>query len=166
MLQSSDSLFHCGKVSEEKRIRQEEIGCGSYSEESSMGKMLSQEEVSLAVQGQIIECLNRFYAIETGMWGGPLDALIVRTVVVGAIQNKPYDFSALATVLDLPIATVHRKVRNLTKTGVLVQEKAGRSTYLHPTSRTRLELDKSFEEMVHTLRRLYCDPDSIWRNQN
>lgn len=130
-----------------------------------MNKTINDEEICAAVQAQIIECLNRFYAIETGMWGGgPLDALIIRTTVVGEMQHKPYDLSALAIVLDLPLSTVHRKVMNLIKTGFLVQEKAGRSIYLHPTSRTRQKLDKSFEEMVSTLWRLYRDPTSMWKD--
>jgi len=128
-----------------------------------MNKPATKEEVCAAVQTQIIECLNRFYAIETGMWGGPLDALIIRTAVVGEMQHRPYDLSALAAVLDLPISTIHRKVRKLIKAGFLVHEKAGRSIYLHPTARTRQELDKSFEEMVGTLRRLYRDPTSMWK---
>lgn len=128
-----------------------------------MNKPITKEEVRTAVQTQIIECLNRFYAIETGMWGGPLDALIIRTAVVGDMQHRPYDLSALAAVLDLPISTIHRKVKNLVESGFLVQEKTGRSIYLHPTSRTREELDKSFEEMVGTLRRLYRDPNLMWK---
>jgi DNA-binding MarR family transcriptional regulator len=113
------------------------------------------EELRRIVQTQIIECLNRFYAIETGLWGGPLDALIIRTVIVGENQERLYDLSALAGVLDLPISTVHRKIRELEKAGYLTSERKGRSTYLRPTDKTCVEFDKTFEDMIGTLQRLY-----------
>ena len=47
----------------------------------------AEERIKAAAQAQVIECLNRFYAMETGLWGGPLDALIVRTIIVGDIQE-------------------------------------------------------------------------------
>lgn len=123
-----------------------------------MSKPITQQEVRAAVQTQIIECLNRFYAVESGMWGGPLEALIIRTAVAGEMQHRPYDLSALAAALNLPLSTIHRKVKMLVKMGVVVQEKAGRSIYLHPTSRTREDFDKSFGEMVGALQRLNRDP--------
>ena len=49
----------------------------------------AEERIKAAAQAQVIECLNRFYAMETGLWGGPLDALIVRTIIVGDIQGRP-----------------------------------------------------------------------------
>lgn len=107
------------------------------------------------VQGQIIECLNRFYAMETGMWGSPVDCLIIRTVVQGRIQGKLYDLSALSEVLGLPISTLHRKIGSLVKSGYLRREPRGKSVYITPTENTNIELDKSFESMVETLRRLY-----------
>jgi len=110
------------------------------------------------VQDQIIECLNRFYAMETGMWGKPVDSLIIRTVVQGHLQGRLYDLSALAAVLDLPIGTVHRKVGELVAAGYLTRETVGKSVYVAPTDQTCIQLDQSFESMVSTLRRLYQSP--------
>ncbi len=107
------------------------------------------------VQAQIIECLNRFYAMETGMWGKPVDCLIIRTVVQGKLQGKLYDLSALAEVLGLPISTLHRKIGELVESGFLQREPRGKSIYISPTDTTNITLDKSFESMVETLRRLY-----------
>ncbi|QSB44405.1 ArsR family transcriptional regulator [Altererythrobacter sp. FM1] len=107
------------------------------------------------VQAQIIECLNRFYAMETGMWGNPVDCLIIRTVVQGRLQGKLYDLSALSEVLGLPISTLHRKVGHLVESGFLMREPRGKSIYISPTDNTNIALDKSFEAMVATLRRLY-----------
>ena len=107
------------------------------------------------VQGQIIECLNRFYAMETGMWGKPVDCLIIRTVVQGRLQGKLYDLSALAEVLDLPISTLHRKIGELVESGFLSREPRGKSIYIAPTDTTNIALDQSFDSMVNTLRRLY-----------
>lgn len=107
------------------------------------------------VQAQIIECLNRFYAMETGMWGSPVDCLIIRTVVQGKLQGKLYDLSALSEVLGLPISTLHRKVGHLVKGGFLRREPRGKSIYISPTDNTNIALDESFENMVTTLRRLY-----------
>lgn len=117
--------------------------------------IMQEAEIRAIVQAQIIECLNRFYAIEAGMWGSPLDALIVRTVITGKVQEKLYDLSALSNTLGLAISTTHRKVDELEAAGFLKREKRGRSTYLIPTDRACVELDKSFEEMVSTLQRLY-----------
>lgn len=114
-----------------------------------------QQQIRSIIQTQIIECLNRFYAIETGMWGGPLDCLIIRTVIVGEMQQRLYDLSAIAMVLDLPISTVHRKTRELVSAGYLQKEPRGRSTYFRPTTSTRVTLDKSFDDMIATLQRLY-----------
>ncbi|PVA07502.1 hypothetical protein DC363_06310 [Thalassorhabdomicrobium marinisediminis] len=107
------------------------------------------------VQAQIIECLNRFYAMETGMWGNPVDCLIIRTVVQGKLQGKLYDISALSEVLGLPISTLHRKIGHLVENGFLRREPRGKSIYISPTDITNISLDKSFENMVATLRRLY-----------
>lgn len=107
------------------------------------------------VQAQIIECLNRFYALEMGLWGNPLDSLIVRTVVMGKIEGRLYDLSALANTLEIPVSTVHRKARNLEQAGLLTLERDGRSTYLAPTEKTCIKLDKSFETMIAALNRLY-----------
>lgn len=107
------------------------------------------------VQAQIIECLNRFYAMETGMWGSPVDCLIIRTVVQGRLQGKLYDLSALSEVLGLPISTLHRKVGHLVENGFLRREPRGKSIYISPTNNTNVALDQSFEAMVATLRRLY-----------
>lgn len=107
------------------------------------------------VQEQIIECLNRFYTLEKDMWGKPVEALIVRTVVQGRLQNRLYDLSALSDVLDLPIGTLHRKVTDLVEAGYLKREKRGKSVYLAPTHDTCGSLDQSFEHMVSALRRLY-----------
>ena len=117
--------------------------------------MDEQDTIREAVQAQIIECLNRFYAIETGMWGGPLDALIVRTVVVGKVEGRLYDLSALAGTLGLPLSTLHRKVCELEAAGFMTRVREGRSTYLSPTDKTCVQLDQSFDEMVTTLQRLY-----------
>lgn len=116
---------------------------------------MPEAEIRQIVQAQIIECLNRFYAIETGMWGGPLDALIVRTIITGKVQGRFYDLSSLSAALELPLSTTHRKVKDLEASGFLERRRNGRSTHLLPTSRTCVELDKSFEEMVSTLQRLY-----------
>lgn len=116
---------------------------------------MQEAQIRAIVQAQIIECLNRFYAIETGMWGSPLDALIVRTVITGKVQGKLYDLSALSNTLGLALSTTHRKIDELEAAGFLSREKRGRSTYLVPTSKTCVELDRSFEEMVSTLQRLY-----------
>lgn len=107
------------------------------------------------VQEQIIGCLNRFYSLETAMWGKPVDALIVRTVVQGHLQDRLYDLSALSGVLGLPIATLHRKVGELVEAGYLQRERRGKSVYLIPTDETCKSFDRSFEEMVGALRRLY-----------
>ncbi|MDK3016899.1 ArsR family transcriptional regulator [Pseudodonghicola flavimaris] len=107
------------------------------------------------VQEQIIGCLNRFYSLETAMWGKPVDALIVRTVVQGQLQNRLYDLSALSAALDLPIATLHRKVGDLEAAGYLRRERRGKSVCLVPTEETCRALDQSFEEMIGALRRLY-----------
>ncbi|MBR9651821.1 ArsR family transcriptional regulator [Thalassovita aquimarina] len=107
------------------------------------------------VQEQIIECLNRFYSLEKDMWGKPVEALIVRTVVQGRLQDRLYDLSALSDVLDLPIGTLHRKVADLVEAGYLKREKRGKSVYLAPTEDTCGALDQSFEDMVGALRRLY-----------
>ncbi|WP_435656669.1 winged helix-turn-helix domain-containing protein [Brucella pituitosa] len=123
--------------------------------------MDQQKKIRRIVQAQIIECLNRFYAMETGMWGGPLDALIVRMVVTGKIEERLYDLSALANVLDVPVSTLHRKVIALERVGLLKRERTGRSSYLTPTEKTCIELDKSFDEMIATIERLYRGKQNI-----
>ncbi|MCF4164886.1 hypothetical protein L2U69_04445 [Zavarzinia compransoris] len=111
--------------------------------------------VRAEVQDQIIECLNRFHALESAMWGKPVDALIVRTVVQGRLQNRPYDLSALAAALDLPIATLHRKTGGLVAAGFLRRERRGKSVYLAPTEAACAAFDRGFEDMIAALRRLY-----------
>ncbi|MCV2892728.1 helix-turn-helix domain-containing protein [Lentibacter sp. XHP0401] len=111
--------------------------------------------IRTVVQAQIIECLNRFYAMETGMWGKPVDCLIIRTVVQGKLQGKLYDLSALSEVLGLPISTLHRKIGTLVESGFLRREPRGKSIYISSTDNTNIALDQSFETMVATLRSLY-----------
>ncbi|MBN7764102.1 hypothetical protein JYP52_23505, partial [Nitratireductor aquibiodomus] len=88
-------------------------------------------------------------------WGGPLDALIVRTIITGKIEGRFYDLSSLSMTLGLPLSTTHRKILELEASGFLERVRSGRSTHLVPTRRSCVELDKSFEEMVSTLQRLY-----------
>ncbi|MCG8594635.1 MAG: helix-turn-helix domain-containing protein [Kiloniellales bacterium] len=111
--------------------------------------------VRKVVQQQIIECLNRFYAIESGMWGRPINALILRTIIQGHLQDRLYDMSALAESLDLPLTTIHRKVQDLVEGGYVVRTKFGKSVHLAPTEQTRVAMDESFEEMICTIQRLY-----------
>ncbi|WP_322988733.1 MULTISPECIES: hypothetical protein [unclassified Hoeflea] len=125
---------------------------------------MQEAEIRQIVQAQIIECLNRFYAIETGMWGGPLDALMVRTIITGKVQGRYYDLSSLSMTLGLPISTTHRKVRELEAAGLVESRKCGRSLRLEPTSRACVDLDMKFEEMVSTLQRLYRGPPILSGN--
>lgn len=115
----------------------------------------AKDELRAVVQAKIIECLNRFYAMETGMWGGPLSALIIRTVIKGQFEGRLYDLSALAAALDLPVTSVHRKVHELVGDGYLQRLPRGKSVYLAPTEKTCVTLDKSFDDMISTLQRLY-----------
>lgn len=117
--------------------------------------MEQEEHIRRIVQAQIMQYLNRFYALEMGLWGNPLDSLIVRTVIMGKIEGRLYDLSALANTLEIPVSTVHRKAKELERAGFLNRERDGRSIYLTPTERTCIQLDKSFEEMIATLDRLY-----------
>ncbi|MBN7775424.1 hypothetical protein JYP49_16065, partial [Nitratireductor aquimarinus] len=97
---------------------------------------MQETEIRQVVQAQIIECLNRFYAIETGLWGGPLDALIVRTIITGKIEGRFYDLSSLSMTLGLPLSTTHRKILELEASGFLERVRSGRSTHLVPTRRS------------------------------
>lgn len=79
----------------------------------------------------------------------------LRTVIMGKVEGRLYDLSALANTLEIPVSTVHRKAKELEQAGLLSRERDGRSTYLTPTERACVQLDKSFEEMIATLNRLY-----------
>lgn len=50
---------------------------------------------------------------------------------------------------------MHRKVKKISDAGFITIERKGRSIYLHPTERTQVDLDKSFDEMVRTIKSLY-----------
>ena len=115
-------------------------------------------ELRAVIQAQIIDCLNRFYAMETGMWGSPLSALMIRTVIKGQYEGKLYDLSSLAAALDLPVASVHRKVGDLVAEGYLERLPRGKSVYLAPTEKTCVTFDKSFDDMVSALQLLYRGP--------
>jgi DNA-binding MarR family transcriptional regulator len=115
----------------------------------------AKDELRAVIQAQIIDCLNRFYAMETGMWGGPLSALMIRTVIKGQYEGKLYDLSALAAALDLPVTSVHRKARDLVKEGYLQRLPRGKSVYLAPTEKTCVTFDKSFDDMISALQLLY-----------
>lgn len=119
------------------------------------------DELRVIVQTQIIECLNRFYAIESGMWGGPLDSLIIRTVVVGQAQGKLYDLTSLAFSLGLPLSTIHRKALELESAGFITRKKVKRSTFLQPTEKTCLKMEDSFNDMMISLQKLYSSPYPI-----
>ncbi|MBO6549531.1 MAG: hypothetical protein JJ964_07900 [Rhizobiales bacterium] len=118
--------------------------------------LLSTEaQIRKIIQEQIIECLNRFYAIESGLWGKPINALILRTIFKGHLQDLPYDMSALSECLDLPLTTTHRKVHELITTGYIEQKLVGKSMLLLPTEKTQISLDKSFGDMMETITKLY-----------
>lgn len=119
----------------------------------------STEQARAAVQTQIIECLNRFYALESGMWGDPISSLMIRTIVQGELQGRRFDLTALAGTLDIPVATVHRRVAALVQAGYIRRARDGKSVYLEPTERTCVQFNRSFNEMLRTLRRLYYQAD-------
>ena len=129
---------------------------GVCSEDTSSALSAHEEKrVRQIVQDQIIECLNRFYAIETSMWGKPINALILRTIIQGKLQERLYDMSSLSESLDLPLTTIHRKVHELVEDGYVEIAKNGKSVHLMPTLQTKDAMDRSFEDMMLTLRRLY-----------
>ncbi|MDX6749319.1 BlaI/MecI/CopY family transcriptional regulator [Geminicoccaceae bacterium 1502E] len=107
------------------------------------------------VQRKVLECLNRFYAIETGMWGDPVSCLMIRTIIKGRIEGRLYDVSSLATYLDLSLATVHRKLKRIEEQGYVERRREGRSVRLWPTARVEEILELNFDQMIETLRRLY-----------
>lgn len=135
--------FQPGEGAENDAAAGNVFACGSYGD--ARGR----------IQKYIIECLNRFYAIEAGLWGDPLSSLIIRTVIKGAIEGRPYDLSALATEFELSIATVHRKVHRCVEAGYLQTRMEGRSLRLYPTQKVQQSFNESFDEMVSALRRLY-----------
>lgn len=108
-----------------------------------------------SVQRQVLECLNRFYAIETGMWGDPVSCLMIRTIIKGRIEGRLYDVSSLAACLDLSLATVHRKLKRIEAQGHVERRREGRSVRLWPTAKVEEMLDLEFDQMIETLRRLY-----------
>ncbi|RNE92572.1 winged helix-turn-helix domain-containing protein [Marichromatium sp. AB32] len=107
------------------------------------------------VRRAIIECLNRFYAIESGMWGDPLSSLMIRTVIQARLEGRPHDISSLSTCLDLSLATVHRKLKRIAADGYIEMRREGRSIRLYPTERVEVLFDTRFDEMIETLRALY-----------
>lgn len=115
------------------------------------GRMETRDEAQKA----IIECLNRFYAIESGMWGDPVACLMIRTIIKGRIENRLYDISSLSAYLDLSISTVHRKLKRIAEEGYVELRRQGRSITLHPTEKVEIIFDERFEDMISTLRRLY-----------
>ena len=89
------------------------------------------------------------------MWGKPINALILRTIIQGKLQERPYDISSLSESLELPLTTIHRKVHELVEDGYVEITKNGKSMQLMPTLQTKDAMDRSFEDMMLTLRRLY-----------
>ena len=69
--------------------------------------------------------------------GGFYGALITLTVGVGRIEQKPFDMSSLAASLDIPRATVIRKVERLEKEGILEVTRKANRTLLMSTPRAR-----------------------------
>lgn len=125
----------------------------------------SQDEVRRA----IIECLNRFYAIESGMWGDPVASLMIRTIIRGRIEGREYDISSLSVDLGLSVATVHRKLKRIETEGYIVMRREGRSIRLFPTEKVEVVFEERFDEMIETLRRLYGQTETAsarrWREK-
>jgi hypothetical protein len=69
--------------------------------------------------------------------GGFYGALITLTVGVGRIEQKSLDMSSLAASLDIPRATVIRKVERLEKEGILEVTRNANRTLLMSTPRAR-----------------------------
>lgn len=116
---------------------------------------VDEDDTRERVQREVLECLNRFYAIETGMWGDPVSCLMIRTIIKGRIEGRLYDVSSLAAYLDLSLATVHRKLKRIEEQGYVERRREGRSVRLSPTARVEQILDTNFDRMIETLRRLY-----------
>jgi DNA-binding MarR family transcriptional regulator len=111
------------------------------------------------VQMYIIECLNRFYAIESGLWGDPVDCLMIRTIFKGKVEGRYYDISSLSSCLGLSIATVHRKVKSIESRGYIELCKEGRSVRLKPTPKLETCINDKFDDMMATLQQLYKGGD-------
>jgi DNA-binding transcriptional ArsR family regulator len=93
----------------------------------------------------LIRFLNRIHQLDRQIWGHPIAAVLVRTILEGELQDRLHDYTSLAAATGLPVATVDRRVNALLSAGLIARSRVGRSYRLTVTARTR-DLSRGQEE--------------------
>ena len=97
-------------------------------------------------------CLTRIFQTERAYGGDAIDAIILRAVAIGRIEQKPMNISSLADYLGLPRQTVSRRVNRLAERGLIATEKHGNKTMLVTTPRaTEHAMPFVNEAISHTI---------------
>lgn len=106
-------------------------------------------------------CLTRIFQTERAYGGDAVDAIILRAVAIGRIEQKPMNISSLADYLGLPRQTVSRRVNRLAARDLIATEKRGNETTVVTTPRaTKHSLPFVNEAIGHTIEFVRSlDPD-------
>ena len=106
-------------------------------------------------------CLTRIFQTERAYGGDAIDAIILRAVAIGRIEQRPMNISSLADYLGLPRQTVSRRVNRLAARDLIATEKRGNETVVVTTPKaTKHSLPFVNEAIGHTIEFVRSlDPD-------
>ena len=82
-------------------------------------------------------CLTRIFQMERQYGGDAIDAILIRAVAIGRLEQRPMDISSLAAYLGLPRQTVSRRVNKLIDRRVLEAQREGNRTIIFTSERAR-----------------------------
>ena len=94
---------------------------------------------------------------EGHLWSDPVTALLVRSVLEGQLQRRPFDVSSLSATLRLPMPTVSRRVNQLIEQSILERQRVGRSYRLALTETASARYQALAEAMIPPVRRFMAD---------
>ena len=84
----------------------------------------------------LVELLNTVLRAEVDAWGDPVDAILLRTILLGEQEGRPYDVTSLASVTAMTVPTTARRVSDLIARG-MVDRRRGRVLASAPRCRAR-----------------------------
>lgn len=82
-------------------------------------------------------CLTRIFQMERQYGGDAIDAILIRAVAIGRLEQRPMDISSLAAYLGLPRQTVSRRVNKLIDRKVLEATREGNRTIIFTSERAQ-----------------------------
>ncbi len=122
--------------------------------------MARKERYTEAQRLEVIRLMDRIYQSERHLGARDvIDVLILRTIAMGKMENRPMDVSSLSYYLGLSRQTVGRRIKGLKEQGAVVIETRGRRHELFTSEQNRARSIGNLDRAIDEIREFAQDLD-------